>query len=140
AVSQLAGAGRACNGADQAGRSHLADAIVPTVSDEEITRSIHGYSIWLAQLGRRRRTAVTAEPGAAIACNRADDTGRSHLADAIVADLRDEKVTGSIHRHPSRGVQLGHRRPTAVTAEPGGAIACNRADDARRSHLADALV
>src|SRR5262249_61079220 len=118
AVSQLAGAGRACNGADQAGRSHLADAIVPTVSDEEITRSIHGYSIWLAQLGRRRRTAVTAEPGDASACNRADDTGRSHLADAIVATVSHEQITRSIHGYSIWMAQLVPWRRTAVTAVP----------------------
>ena len=97
------------------------------------------------RIGKRRaraRAAVTAESGGAVARNRGDDARtRSHLADAIIAGVRDVHVARRVHRDTLRIGKRRARACAAVATESIDAVARNRGDDARtRGHLADAIV
>src|SRR5207249_8600108 len=68
------------NGGDDAGRVHLADAVVLSVGDEQIPCRVHLHTPWGPELSGGRRAAVSAEASCSAARNGGDDPGWGHLA------------------------------------------------------------
>ena len=116
---------------------NLADARVAIEID--VSRRIDGHYLRI-HLGGRGLPAI---PGIATGA-RAGDGGnaarRGYLADGVAVEFLDIEIAGSI-----RGDGLNARKPaqngwTTVSVERRNAAAGDGADDASRSHLADAPV
>src|SRR5262249_44692712 len=88
------------------GLYHLADAVVARVLDEDVAAVFHGHRVGPPQLGGGRGPAVAAVAGGIVTGDR-DDVARGlhHLADDVVARVRDEEITVGVHGQAGRRVQ-----------------------------------
>ena len=103
---------------DAAGEVDLADGVVASVDDEEVTLAVRSHARGTAQLGGGGLSRIAAVAGAevVIARNRIDDAaGEVDLADGVVASVGDEEVPG-IQRDALRVVQFGGGGLVAVAA------------------------
>ena len=95
----------------------------------DVARGVHVYAPGLAELRRRRRPPVAAEPSGPGAGDRRN-VPRSgiDLADSVVFPIADVEVARGVHRHPAGLVQLRRGGRPAITAEARRA-AGKRLDD-----------
>src|SRR5262245_39992438 len=128
------------HGGDDTVAGNLADEVVGCVGDEQIAGPIHRDTRRLVELGGRGGTAIAAKACRRRARHRADHTGRSDPADAVVFGIGDEKVSLRIDRYITRLVQLGGGSRAAVSAEAKSPVAGHSRDDAGRIDLANAIV
>ena len=115
---------------------HLAHSSIGNV---EVAAGIQRHCGGPVELSAGRRASVARRACNAIAGHRRDHPIRSHLADSVVARIRDVEVAGCIDRQPAWGVELGARSRTSV-AQPGGAVAGHRRDGAVGPNLAHPVV
>ena len=143
AVAAVAARPRAGKGGDDPGRGvHLADAVVASVRDVEVAVAVQRNprgSVERRRCGRAAVAAVAARPRAG---EGGDDPGRGvHLADAVVANVRDVEVVVAIQRNPSENVERRRSGRAAVAAVATRPRAGEGGDDPGRGvHLADAVV
>src|SRR5208337_2898994 len=104
------------------GNVHLADALVALVRNIQVSCAVHGYSSRLVEFCGGSRSAVAGEAGNSVSGHRADIPTGVHLADALIALVRNVQVSCAVYRHPSIA---DTRHGTDVSA---------------RVHLADALI
>ncbi len=120
------------------GRRDLADHVVGRARDEQVARRINGDAEW-AQFGVRRRSAVAAVAGRAVAGDGEDVAGRlDHLADSVVAVVGNKYVAHGVNGNAVVKIQLGVSRGSVVAAVTGDAVAGDGDDVAcRLDYLAD---
>ena len=100
--------------------------MVIQVGDVHVARRIHRHSNGLIELGRRRRTAITAEPRNTGARDRHDGPVRGDPAYPVALNFSDVHVPRQIHGHANRPIELGRRRRTAIAAVTLDAVARDR--------------
>jgi hypothetical protein len=95
---------------------NVPDPCAPVISDEYITLVVDSNAIWIAQLGSRGWTAITAVARSTCTGKGEDCAVRQHLSNAMVMCICNEYITSVVSNNAIRLVQLGSRGWTAITA------------------------
>ena len=98
AIAAAAGERLARQGSDHPGGCHLADGMVACVRDIHVPATVHRHPGWLVK-PRDVARAITSTCDAGQARERAHHPGGCHLADGMVAGVRDIHVPAAVHRH-----------------------------------------
>ena len=135
ADSGAAIAGEASNpiaghGGNNPGSIDLADTVIISVGDVEVSGRIHRHPVGEVQRGAGSRNTFAGEGSGPIAARKGgDNPGSIHLADTVIRKVGNVEVAGRIHRHPARVLQTGADSLAAVAAERSDPIASHRGDD-----------
>ena len=118
-------------------RIHLTDAVVAAVRNVDIPGTIHRHAHGIVEFRAGRQDAVAAVTASSIARHRTDISRGVHLADAVVAGVRDVDIPRTIHRHAIGIVDFLAGRRAAIAAVTRIPIARYRADGGHDNHLSD---
>ena len=108
---------------------HSADTIVARIDHNEPASGVDRNTVHLIQFCCGRRAVVTGEAGNAISSNCPDRPALVDAPDAIVIQVGDIDVCGSIDPNRCRMVKLCLRSRATVTAEAIGSVACEGGND-----------
>ena len=131
--------GAARDGRDDSAGHPFAHAVVLRVGDIDVARRIHGQPLRPAELSAGSRAAVTRGARGAGARENGDHAVGRHAAHHVVERVGDIDVTGAIHRHAQRRVELSAGSRAAIAGPADPAVSCHGGNGGARQ-LAHAVI
>ena len=119
---------------------HLADAVIALIRNKQIARTVQRYTCGIAQPCDRSRPAVAQKGTDTVTGHGGDRSAAVHLADALIALIRNEQIAGTVQRYSEGIPQACARSRPAVTAKSGHTVTAHRGDCSAAVHLADAAI
>ena len=114
--------------------------MVAGVGDEDVSHVVRHHAARGIQPGGSRRTFVARSARDPRARDGGNHSGRTYLANGVVARVGDEEIAGGIEGAGARRVQLGETRRAVVSGAAPRSVARGRLQRASGRQAQDAVV